>query len=265
VAGKGRFVNERTGELWRWRHLFVHLVVREVRARYRRSLLGPLWLVVNPLVLVAVYTFVFSVVLKVPVADYPYFLLAGLLPWTWFVAALTRAVSSLARDANLVRRSPFPLEMLPLLGVVVAGCECAVGLVLLVAVLAVTGRCSCWTLPVLPLLLVVQASLTTGLALPLAAIGAVNRDVDHVVANGLRLLFFATPIAYGIEQVPESVRQVVAANPLAWLAGAYRACLLGGPVPAPAPSAVVVTVAFVVLVTGRSFFRRRAHLVPEVL
>ncbi len=251
--------------IWQWRHLLHNLVVRDIRLRYGRALLGPLWLLLNPLLLVLLYTFVFSLVLKVGIKNYPLFLLSGLLPWLWFASTMSLSVSSLSRDSNLLRKASFPAELLVLRSVIVAAIDLFVALFLLLISVSFWGGGISRAIVALPLLLLLQALLMAGLALPLSMLGAVSRDFDHIVANGIRLLFFATPIAYSLDSVPASLRNLVLLNPMALLMQSYQAVLIGRQLPQVIPMAQLFCGALLIFVIGWSFFYKRANLLPEVV
>ena len=257
-------MTERLKLLWQWRHLLGNLVWRDLRLRYRRSLLGPFWLLINPLILVGLYTFVFSVVLSVPIKKYPLFLLSGLIPWLWFASTMATSVSALSRDSNLLRKGPFPSELLVLRAIVVTGLDFMVGLLLLfLRFLAYGGQASV-SLLLLPLLLLLQGLLIAGVAMPLAMAGAVSHDFDHLVGSGLRILFFLTPVAYSIESVPQTYRPLLALNPLSWLTHLYQQVILGNS--ANLHSLLLLALLSVcTFLFGWSFYRRRACLLPEVL
>ena len=257
-------VTARLGLVLRWRHLLLHLVRRDLQHRWRRSALGPLWMLVNPLILLAVYGFVFSVVLRVHVPSYPLFLLAGLLPWLWFAAGISAAAGSIPRDASLLRKAPFPAELLPLRAILVAAADCTVGLLLLILAVAATRGLGPGVLLV-PCLMALQGMLMMGIALPLAVWGAASRDAEHLAAAALRVLFFATPVAWAASAVPARYHVVVGANPLAALVDLYRSVLLGTPALDGASLAIFGVGAAVTLVVGWALASRRVERVTEVI
>ena len=257
-------MKERLKLLWQWRHLLSNLVWRDLRLRYRRSALGPFWLLLNPLILVLLYTFVFSVVLSVPIKKYPLFLLAGLIPWLWFAATVTSSVSALSRDSNLLRKAPFPSELLVLRAIIVTALDFLVGIFLLFLLFLIYGGRPTVTFFFFPLLFFIQALFLAGLAMPLAMAGAVSHDFDHFVGNGLRILFFVTPIAYSLDSVPQKYRPLLTLNPLSWLTNLYQQTFLGGQ-PNLTSLLFLCLLALLTFLFGWSFFRRRARLLPEVL
>ena len=219
-------------ELYRFRALIWTLVLRELRARYRGSLLGFLWSFLNPLLLMLVYVLVFSVYLRVPMHGYAVFLFSGLLPWLWFSSSLGHAAGVIVGSGALVKRILFPAEILPLVSVLSNMVNMLLSLPLLFAFLLVFGIRPGPTLLFLPVLLGLQLSLTAGLALALAAVNVHLRDVEQILANVLVLLFFLSPILYPVSTVPSTLalgslltlplRPLYFLNPVAGLVQSYQ-------------------------------------------
>jgi len=224
-------VSARIRALWKWRYLFTHLVSRELHARHRRTVLGPLWTLVAPLMTLAVYWMVFQRILGLGVENYPVFLLAGLIPWMWFSSAATLSAGSLRRDGNLIRKCSFPTELLPLRWLIVTGIDCLIGLGLLCLACLVSGYGASLRFFVLLCAVGLQLIVLSSCVVALALVGAVCRDVEHALSSLLRLAFFATPIAYSLQSVPAAYRPFFALNPMTYVVGLYRAAILGTPVP----------------------------------
>lgn len=190
-------------DLFRYRELFVSLFRREFRVKYRGSLLGVVWTLVNPLVLVGVYTLVFSTLWKAfSIEHYPLFIVTGLLVWVFFQASLLAASSSLLGHANLVKQVRFPRQLLPL---AVVGTNLVTFMVMLAVILPLNlvflpqTRSTFWAALLLALPLV---GLVSGLAIVVAAGTVVFRDVEHLLATVLLPWFFLTPVFYTFGQLP---------------------------------------------------------------
>src|SRR5262245_52389619 len=192
-------------ELYRFRALIWTLVLRELRARHRRELLGFLSSFLNPLLLMLVYVLVFSVYLRVPMHGYAVFLFSGLLPWLWFSSSLGHAAGVIVGSGALVKRIPFPADVLPLVSVLADLINMLLSLPLLCVFLMFFGVRPHAVLLYLPLLLALQLLLTTGLALALAALNVHLRDVEQILTNALTLLFFLSPILYPVSTVPTTL------------------------------------------------------------
>jgi lipopolysaccharide transport system permease protein len=215
-------------QLIRYRGLIQSLVARELKARYRGSVLGFFWSFINPLLLLLVYSFVFEFVLpnKSPEKPYALFLFCGILPWTWFSSSVLEASGVLISGGNLIKKVLFPAEVLPIVTVLAGLAHFCLGLPILAAFLiyyrvAVTPADLLW----FPIIVGIQLVLTLGLALLVSALTVHFRDVRDLLANLLTLWFFATPIIYPINQAPERVRRLLYLNPFTHLATAYQEVL----------------------------------------
>ena len=230
-------------QLTRYRGLIQSLVARELKARYRGSALGVFWSFINPLLLVLVYTIVFSyfVTPRADVRPYALFLCCGLLPWTWFAASLNESANSLVAGSNLIKKVLFPAEVLPIVSVLTNMVQFLLALPILAAFLiyyanvGIAGPDGVVGLPPvalyageliwLPLVVAVQLLLTTGLALMLAALTVHFRDVRDILSHVLMLWFFATPIIYPWTAVPLAMRPWMDLNPFKHLAISYQEIL----------------------------------------
>jgi lipopolysaccharide transport system permease protein len=187
-------------QLPRYRGLIQTLVARELKARYRGSVLGFVWSFINPLMLMAIYSFVFSTFMPnddVSVQPFPLFMFCGVLPWTWFSTSLTEASGSLISGGNLIRKVLFPAEVLPIVTVLANMVHFLLGLPILIVFLVAYGHYPAPThLIWFPVVVLVQLVLTIGLGLALSALTVHFRDVRDILANVLILWFFATPIIY---------------------------------------------------------------------
>ena len=215
-------------QLTRYRALIQMLVVRELKARYRGSVLGYLWSFINPLLLLLIYSFVFTVV--VPNRDeraqpYALFMFCGILPWTWFSASLSEASNSLIANGNLIKKVLFPAEVLPIVSVLANMVHFFLGLPILAAFLIwyqkpIHAAELIW----FPVVVFVQLLFTIGLALILSALTVHFRDIKDILANVLTLWFFATPIIY-TWMMMEQYMGYLNWNPFTHLAISYQEIL----------------------------------------
>jgi ABC-type polysaccharide/polyol phosphate export permease len=225
--------------IWKQRHLLAVMTSRELRARYRGSALGYLWSLANPLLLLGVYTFVFSLVFQPRVegqSPYPVFLVSGLFPWVWFSSSMHESTASLTNNAALIRRSVFPVELLPLVPVLSNLINFLLSVPILVGALvaarALGHPVGGSAIVLLPLVLLAHLPFVCGLALALAALAVHFKDVRDIVANVLTLGFFLTPILYSIDAVPHPyLRALIRFNPLTPFVLAYQDVLFLGRVP----------------------------------
>lgn len=217
-------------KLTKYRGLIQSLVARELKARYRGSVLGFFWSFFNPLLLLLVYTFVFAYVMPPPqlndISNYPLFLFCGLLPWTWFATSLTESSNVLISGGNLIKKVMFPAEILPIVTVLSNLVHFLLGLPILVAFLIYfDAPLQVSELIWFPVVILVQLLLSVGLALILSALTVHFRDIKDILANLMTLWFFATPIIYYWKFAPEQIRRFLDLNPFTHLAISYQEIL----------------------------------------
>jgi len=244
--------------------LLKEMVVRDLRSRYAGSSLGLVWAVGQPILWMALYTLVFSVILRVPVeigfASFPEFLLAGLLPWTAFQEGISRSASALTDNAAMVKKTVFPLETLVLSVVIAAIVNQVIAFAVFAVYLLWLGHLSLpWVALIVPALLL-QAILTFGLGCFVATLVTFVRDTAHAINILLTVLFYATPIVYPATLVPLRLRWMLSVNPLAHLVDWYRRAFTLHALPEPYSIVYLTVVSGAVLVLGGSLFlRARPH------
>jgi lipopolysaccharide transport system permease protein len=216
--------------LGRYRGLIQSLVARELKARYRGSILGFFWSFFNPLLLLLVYSFVFSYVMQAAhdpkVEPYALFMFCGILPWTWFASSLTESAGVLISGGNLIKKVLFPAEILPIVTVLSNMVHFFFGLVILAGFLIWYQRpLNLTELAVFPVAVAIQLILTTAFALLLSSLTVHFRDIRDILSNLLTFWFFATPIIYPMTQAPGFARQFLNLNPFTHLAISYQEIL----------------------------------------
>jgi ABC-type polysaccharide/polyol phosphate export permease len=223
-------------QLRRYRGLIQSLVARELKARYRGSILGFFWSFANPLLLLLIYSFVFKYILPASfrgIEHYELFLFCGLLPWTWFSSSLLESSNVLISGGNLIKKVLFPAEVLPIVTVIANMVHFFLGLPILVAfLLYFDAPIRAAELGWFPVAVLVQLIFTLGCALILSALTVHFRDIRDILGHLITIWFFATPIIYPYFQMSEPWQQkLLAANPLSHFAIAYQEILFfDGPV-----------------------------------
>jgi lipopolysaccharide transport system permease protein len=218
-------------QLLRYRGLIQSLVARELKARYRGSVLGFFWSFINPLLLLGIYSFVFAVVLPGthPPETEPYalFMFCGILPWTWFSSSLNESANVLIGHGNLIKKVLFPAEILPIVTVLANMVHFFLGLTILIGFLIYYWRpITLGEIVWFPVVVFVQALFTTALALILSALTVHFRDIKDILSNLLTLWFFATPIIYPMHLAPGTIsKAVLNANPFSHFAVSYQEIL----------------------------------------
>jgi lipopolysaccharide transport system permease protein len=218
----------------RTRHLgelVLHLTRRQLQSAHRFTVLGWLWPVVRQLALLGVLVLIFSSVLDLGIEDYALFVFSGLIAWSAFAAGVSTAAGSVIGGRHLVFTPAFPNPALPLVAVAAPLVDLLVALPVLLVMLTAEGRLHD-TVLLLPAVLVLQFGLTAGLALLVSATNVLYRDVNNIVGIALLMLFYLTPVFYGVRNVPERLHWVLDVNPMAAQVEATRAVLLEGTLPA---------------------------------
>lgn len=252
-------------------HLIRVMVTRDVLSRYRGSMMGLFWSVISPLVMLCLYTFVFSVVLKVKFGAngshtaFALYLFCGMLPWLAFSDGVTRATNSVVDNVNLVKKVVFPLEILPVNVVLSALVSETFGLVVFLCGLVVLTHQLPPTVLLLPLLLVPQLLLTLGISWLMAAIGVFVRDLSQLIGLLLTAWMFMTPIMFPESAIPQRLHWLANLNPLTVLVGAYRRVFLDGTVPAWRPLGYLLVLSCLVFMGGFRVFQKLKQGFADVL
>jgi len=262
-------------QMIQFRGLLGTLVARELKARYRGSALGFVWSLLNPLLLLGVYSFVFGYVFvqgRAELVDpYALFLITGLFPWVWMSSSLLEGTVSLTENAGLIRKAVFPVELLPMVPVLANLVHFLFALPVIAGALVVgvaTGHdVGGWAALLLPVIVVLQLPLVSGMALGLSALNVHFKDVRDLLVNVLQLLFFMTPILYPVEWVSFPALSLVIrwANPFTPFVLAYQSVLFRGTAPDFTIWLHMAAVSGVAWMLGAALFSRlRSSLVEAV-
>ncbi|MEA3346197.1 MAG: ABC transporter permease [Chloroflexota bacterium] len=259
------------GELIRYKDLIRSLVIRDLKVRYKSSVLGFIWSLLNPLLMMVVFTFVFTIILPSGKEDFPIFFLAGLLPWQFFANSVAMTTRSIVDNAHLIKKVYFPREVLPLAGVL----SNLVNFLLALAVFFALSpffrmRVTVWIF-LLPLILLIQLLFTLGLAFVLCTANVFYRDTQHIMDTLMLLWFFLTPIFYSLEDMQPALsglsldlrNLIYTLNPMASLIKAYRAVLYYGRAPSLKRLGMTLLISLLVFVAGSLVFDRYDSLFSE--
>ena len=257
--------------LWGNRHLIGLMVQRDFVGRYRGSMLGALWPLINPIGHLILYTFLFSVVLKVKFAasgntgDFALYLMAGLLPWSCLAESLARSTTVVLESPNLVKRVVFPLQILPVVLVTSSFLSEMVAFVILFAATILCLHHVNASLVFLPLIIVSQLLFTAGLSSLLASLGVFIRDFRHFMSLGLSAWMYATPIVYPATALPAKLQFLIWINPMAGIVTDYRRVLLEGRPPDWPVYAAYTAVAIAAWTVGYWFFQKTKKSFADVM
>lgn len=254
------------GELWHYRELLYILAWRDVMVRYKQALLGVAWAVLQPLVMMGIFTLLFSRIANVPTegVPYPIFAFAALVPWTMFSSAVAGSSASLVGNQNLVSKIYFPRLVIPAGAVFAWIPDFVIGSAFLFVIMAIFRFVPPFTAVLLPIVMASTMIAAFSVGVWLSALNVAYRDVQYVVPFLIQAWLFITPVAYPTSSVPERFRWITGLNPATWAIDFGRWALTG----ASSPWLVVglsIATTIVLLVSGLYYFRRVEHFFADVI
>lgn len=253
--------------LWRYRGLLATLVKRDVMVLYRQAALGAAWAVIQPIFAVAIFTFVFGRVAKLPTggAPYPVFAFAAVLPWNYFAECVRRGGLGLVTEAELIRKVYFPRILLPLAAAIAPLVDLAIGFVVLLGVMLIYDVAPTWRLLAVVPLSAVAGLLGLSVALWLGPINVRFRDVKHTLPFMLQIWMYASPVVYAFGMIPDRWKWLYAVNPMVGVIEGFRWAVLGMHRPDVAAMAVGAAIFAALLAGGLVFFKRMERSFADVI
>ena len=253
--------------LWEYRELLYFLAWRDIKVRYKQTVLGAAWAIIQPLFTMVVFSIFFGRLAKIPSdgIPYPIFAYCALLPWSYFAGALDRAGNSLVGDANLLKKVYFPRLVVPISATIAGLLDFAIAFVLLIAMMIFYGITPTPAVWLLPFFLLLALATSLGVGLWLSALNVQYRDVRYTIPFLTQFWLFASPVVYPSSLVPEQWRVLYGLNPMAGVIEGFRWALLGtrsGPGPM---LAVSVLVTIVLLISGAYYFRRMEKTFADIV
>ena len=254
-------------ELWEYRELLYFLIWRDVKVRYKQTVLGAAWAIIQPLFTMIVFSLFFGRMAKIPSdgVPYPIFSYAALVPWTFFAHALNQSSNSLVGSANLIKKVYFPRLVVPLSSVLAGIVDFGLAFIVLLGMMLYYGILPTVHVLALPLLFMLAVVTSLGAGLWLSALNVQFRDVRYVVPFLVQFWLFSTPIAYPSSLLQEPWRTVYAINPMVGVVEGFRWALLGTDT-APGPMiAVSALIALALLIGGAFYFRRMEKTFADIV
>ncbi len=242
------------------RDLLKNFVLRDFRRKYVGSALGLFWSIINPLVMLTVFTFIFSVLLQVRfgeragVANFALYLFCGMLPWLAFQESLSRSTNILVENANLLKKVKFPAKILPTYIVISGFLNELIGLGILIIAIIISSYRLGLPLLFLPVIFILQLCLTVGICWLLAAINVFYRDILHMIGLILMVWMYSTPIFYPPRLIPDQLKFILVINPMAHLIQAYRDIFLEQRLPEPMSILILAGFSLFFFLLGYWFF-----------
>ena len=208
--------------LYNYRELLKTSVKKEIRGKYKNSFLGVLWSFLNPLLQIIVYAIVFQMILKNPQENYSIFICCGLIPWTFFSAAISRSAFTMVENGNILKKVYFPREILPISIVTSEAVNFLISTIIIIAFVIFGGLGISKYIIFYPIVLIAQYILLIAISLIVSSISVYIRDLQHLIGVALQLLFYATPIVYSSETIPTEFHWILNINPMTYIINAYR-------------------------------------------
>lgn len=254
--------------LLKWRELLGQMVLREIKARYKQSILGYFWVILNPLAQMLVMSFAFSLILRIPTNSaehipYSIFLFTALLPWNLFANSLTGAVNSLVNSSTLITKVYFPRTILVISSIVAKFVDFLFALIILVSFLIIfkisININVLWVIPIF----FIQQLFTLGISFFVSASNLLYRDIQYLLNLVVFLWFYATPVIYPADLVPDKYRLIFQLNPMAVIINAYRQVILSNNSPNYSSIWIAFMLSLLTLIIGFSYFKSREKIFAD--
>jgi lipopolysaccharide transport system permease protein len=254
-------------ELWRYRELLYFLIWRDIKVRYKQSLLGAGWAILQPLLTMIIFTIFFGQWAGIPTDDVPQpiFYFAGILPWQLFQSGVSKAGTSLVASRNLITKIYFPRIAVPIAPIIAGLLDFAIAFLLLIGLMFYYGIAPTEALWTLPLFLLLTLLTATGVGIWLAGLNVTYRDIGYVIPFLLQVWFFLSPIVYSSNIVPEALQPYYGINPMAGVIQGFRWAILGSGQPASVDLIASVGVAVLLLISGVIYFKRMERTFADVV
>ncbi|MFN3480091.1 MAG: ABC transporter permease [Thermodesulfovibrionales bacterium] len=256
---------------YRGRHILKNMLIKDIKARYVGSVLGPLWSVLTPLYYILLYTFVFSTILKVRFSEeggassFVIYFLAGLIPWLFFSESVSRGSYAFLENGHIIKKVRFPIEVCVLNTMLSSMVSFIIYLLLYLGYLLLIGHFSINSLLYLPLPFLIQVLLIIGVSLGVGSITVFFRDITQLVPLSLNAFFFLTPIVYPVSVIPENIRWAFYLNPFYWMINIYRSILINGILPDWRQFLYPLLVSVVLFYVGWVIFKRTNEAFKDIL
>ena len=254
-------------DLYNYRELLKTSVKKDIGGKYKHSFLGVLWSFINPLLQILVYALIFPLVMKNggSYKDYTVFMVCGLIPWAYFTTVINRASFIMIENGNILKKVYFPRSILPLSLVTSETINFLVSCIIILAFIVIKGFGISKFILFFPLVLLIQYVLLLGIALIFSAVTVYMRDIQHFIGVVLQLLFYATPIVYSIDTIPEEFRWILKWNPMTYIIEGYRAIFYNQTMPDLKALGILGVISIVILIVGYLLFNKLQKRFAEEL
>ena len=252
-------------ELYNYRELLKTSIQKEIRGKYKKSFLGIFWSFLNPLLQLAVYAFIFPMILKNEQDNYIMFLFVALIPWTFFTTAVNQGTDVVVQNGNIVKKVYFPRTILPVSVVTSAAINFMISTIIVIIFAIFTGLGISKYILFYPIILLIQYLVTLGIVLMLSSITVYLRDLQHIIGVVIQVLFYATPIVYAPSSIPQQFSFILTLNPMSHVINAYRDIFYYQQMPNLQSLLIVLLVGVVLCVLGYMIFTKLEKRFAEEL
>ena len=242
--------------LYNYRELLKTNVQKEIRGKYKNSFLGVLWSFLNPLLQICVYALVFPLILKNDQPNYVIFLCVALIPWTFFTSCVQQSASTMLQNGNIIKKVYFPREILPISVVTSGTINFLISTIIIFAFLIIFGLGITKYVLYFPIILIIQYFLQLGISFILSSVTVYLRDLEHLIGVALQLLFYATPIVYAAESIPEDFKFIIEYNPMTYIINGYRDIFYNQTSPDMLALGILFIIAIALCVVGYLIFNK---------
>ena len=255
------------GALWKYRELLYFLIWRDIKVRYKQTILGASWAILQPVLTMVVFAIIFGRFARMPSEGLPYpvFSYTALLPTQYFSEAIRRSSTSLVSSSALIKKVYFPRLIIPLSAVVTPLVDFALAFLVLIGMMVYYGIAPTWGVLLLPIFLLLALLTALAVSLWLSALHVRYRDVQYTVPFLVQFWLYASPVAYPVSIVPEKWRLLYSLNPMAGVVEGFRWALLGKEHPNFAMMAVSAVVVFVILISGLIYFNKMERTFADIV
>lgn len=243
-------------EIYKYRELLKSNVKKEIRGRYKNSILGVLWSFLNPLLQLLVYSIIFGALLAGGDKTYPIYICVALIPWTYFTTSVSASSFTIIGNADIIKKVYFPREILPISVVTSGAVNFFISTIIILAFVLFSGLGITWYIVLYPVVLLVQYVLQLGIAFIVSSITVYFRDLEHIIGVVLMAAFYATPIVYKLEQLPHNLQIIMQLNPMTHIINAYRSIFYYQQMPSFKSLGILFVISIALLIVGYMIFRK---------
>jgi len=252
-------------DIFKFKDLIINLTTKELKLKYKSSVVGFLWSFLHPLMMIIIYSLAFKIILKIPIENFAVFVFIGLLPWTFIQSSLSQCTTSIINNQNLVKKVYFPRVIIPLSVILSNFVTLLINFIILFGALFFYKIELNYSLIMLPVILIMTLLMVIGLSVFLSSLTVKFRDMSHLVDVIFMAWFYLTPIIYSSAMVPEPYKSYILANPMTGIIELYREVLLHGRIPLISDLLLPLAYSVVVFILGMWFFYKRENKLAEEL